>query len=156
MAREAQAGAPHGGRGAARGHQSGSSFTIDDNAFTVPSTTPGRSYTATVSVKAATTASVGKTVQLKLRERAAGGTVVADVSSPSDAHDLLEAAPRDAHDDDLGREPRVRVSHGRAVSGTAMFVDAFGLTAGAGTPPPNQAPTASFTVSPSSPRPASR
>ncbi len=157
VAREAQAGAPHGGFVARVSRQSGSSFTIDDNAFTVPSTTPGRSYTGTVWVKAATTASVGKTVQLKLRERAAGGSVVADVGSPSTTlttawKQLLVTRTTTTSGGSLG----VRVSHGGAVAGTAMFVDAFGLTADAGTPPPNQPPTAAFTVSPPRPRPASR
>jgi PKD repeat protein len=153
LAREAQAAAPHGGFVARVTRTSGSSFAIDDNAFSVPSTTPGRLYTATVWVKAATSASVGDTVRLRLRERTSGGTQVADVASPSTSlttswKQLLVTRTTSTTGGTLG----VRVVHSNAGSGTAMFVDAFSLTADAGTPPPNQAPTASFTVSPSSPQ----
>jgi PKD repeat protein len=153
LAREAQAGAPHGGFVVRVTRTSGTSFAIDDNAVNVPNTTPGRLYTATVSVKAATSASVGDTVRLRLRERTSGGTQVADVASPSTTlttawKQLLVTRTTSTTGGNLG----VRVVHSNAGSGTAMFADAFSLTADAGTPPPNQPPTAAFTVSPASPQ----
>ena len=152
LAREAQTGAPHGGFVARVTRTSGTSFAIDDNAVNVPNTTPGRLYTATVSVKAATTASVGDTVRLRLRERTSGGTQVADVASPSTTlttswKQLLVTRTTSTTGGNLG----VRVVHSNAGSGTAMFVNAFSLTADAGTPT-NQPPTAAFTVSPASPQ----
>ena len=81
LVREAQAGAPAGGYVAKVTRSSGTSFTIDDGARAVPSLVAGTTYTAEVWVKAASASSVGKPIQIKLRERTAAGTVVADVGS---------------------------------------------------------------------------
>lgn len=153
LTREAQAGAPHGGFVARVARQTGTFFTIDDGGANVTSTAPGRAFTASAWVKAATAASQGKPVQLKLRERAAGGSIVADVGSPSvnlttSWQKLVVTRTTTTSGGSLG----VRVSHTGAVAGSAMYVDAFLLTEGAGTPPPNAAPTASFTVAPAAPQ----
>ncbi len=60
LARVALGGAPDGGFVAQVTRTSGTSFTIDDSAFTVPSTVAGRAYTATAWVKAGSSQSVGK------------------------------------------------------------------------------------------------
>jgi hypothetical protein len=106
----------------------GTSFTIDDSAFTVSSTVPGRAYTATAWVKAGSAQSVGASVQLKLRERAAGGSQVADVGSPSVTltnswQKLTVSRTTTSSGGTLG----VRVSHGGAVSGSVLHADSFAL-----------------------------
>ena len=63
LARVALGGAPDGGFVAQVTRTSGTSFTIDDSAFTVTSTVPGRAYTATAWVKAGSSQSVGASVQ---------------------------------------------------------------------------------------------
>ncbi len=153
VARVAQAGAPDGGYVAQVTRSSGTSFTIDDGAGSVPSTTAGRDYTATAWVKAAGSASVGKSVTLRARERAAGGSQVADVGSPAVTlsntwQKLLVTRTTTTTGGTLG----LRISFGGAVAGSSMYADAFALTSGAGTPTPNQAPTAAFAVSPGSPQ----
>ena len=127
LAREAQAGAPDGGSVARVTRTGGTYFTIDagDNVASTAATT----YTATVWVKAATASSVGKPIQIKLRERNAAGTVVADVSSPavtlSNSWQKLTVQRTTAAGNRLG----VRASHQSAVSGNAFFADAFTLVA---------------------------
>ena len=78
LTRETQVGAPHGGAVARVAWTSGTYFTIDggDNV----TSTAAATYTATAWVKAATASSIGKPIQIKLRERTQGGTV-ADVGS---------------------------------------------------------------------------
>jgi PKD repeat protein len=152
VVREAQTGAPDGGFVARVTRLSGTFFTLDDGGGSLRSTTPGVLYTATAWVRAASAASVGKPVTLKLRERTSGGAVAADVASPavtlSNAwQKLLVTRTTTTTGGSLG----VRVSHEGAVAGSAMFADAFALTGGSGTPPANQPPTASFSVAPASP-----
>ena len=154
LAREAQSGAPHGGFVAKVTRSSGTYFTIDDGARAVPSTTAGAAYDAEAWVKAAVASSVGKPIQLKLRERTSAGATVADVSSPavtlSNAWQKVAVSlTTTTNGGNLG----VRVSQQGAVAGNAFWVDAV-LLGGAGEPPPpppNQTPTASFTVAPSAP-----
>ncbi len=81
LSREAMAGAPHGSYVAKVTRVSGSSFSIDDNTESVSSTVGGRTYAATVYVKAGNAASVGKPLVAKLRERSPSGSVV-QTSSP--------------------------------------------------------------------------
>ncbi len=54
----------------------GSGFSIQGNPATVPSATAGNSYTATGYVAASAQSSVGKTIQLVLREEDSGGNIV--------------------------------------------------------------------------------
>jgi PKD repeat protein len=125
LAREAQAGAPDGGFVAKVTRSSGTFFTIDDGARAVPSTTAGTSYTAEAWVKAAVASSVGKGVQLKLRERTAAGAQVADVSSPtvvlSNAWQKLTLTYVTTT---TGGNLGVRVSHQAAATGNAFYIDA--------------------------------
>ena len=81
LTREAQAGAPAGSFVAKVTRSTGTSFTIDDGAAAVPSLVAGTTYTAEAWVKAAVASSVGKPIQIKLREKTSAGAVVADVGS---------------------------------------------------------------------------
>jgi len=151
--REVQSGAPDGVGVAKVTWLSGTYFTLDEGGGSLTSTTPGVLYTATAWVKAAAAASVGKTVQLKLRERTAAGATAADVASPvvtlsNSWQKLLVTRTTTTSGGNLG----VRVTHDAATAGTAMYLDAFSLTGGTGTPPSNLPPTAAFTVAPSSPQ----
>lgn len=153
LTREAQAGAPHGATVARVARQTGTFFTIDDGGANVTSTAPGRAFTASAWVKAATAASQGKPVQLKLRERAPGGAIVADVGSPSvNLTSAWQKLVVTRTTTTTGGTLGVRISHSGAVAGSAMYADAFLLSEGAGTPPPNAAPTAAFTVAPAAPQ----
>ena len=155
MAREAQAGAPDGGFVARVTRSTGTSFTIDGGRNVA--TTAATTYTASAWVRAASASSVGKPIQIKLRERNAAGTVIADVGSVnvalSNTWQKLTVTRATAAGDNLG----VRLSHASAVTGDAFFADAFSLTAGGSDPPPpppppvNQPPVAAFTVAPASP-----
>ena len=152
LLREAQAGAPNGGYVARVTRSSGTYFTIDGGNNVSP-TVAGATYTATAWVKAASASSVGKPIQIKLRERTTSGTVVADVGSANvlltNAWQQLTVTRTTAAGNQLG----VRLSHGSAVTGNAFFADAFALSTGAAPPPPpNQAPTAAFTVAPAAPQ----
>ena len=154
LAREAQAGAPAGSYVAKVTRSTGTSFTIDDGARAVPNTTAGISYTAEAWVKAASASSVGKPIQIKLRERTSAGTVVADVGSANIP--LTNAWQRitvSLVTTTTGGNLGVRVSHGGAVAGDAFYVDALVLGGGGDPPPPppNQAPTASFSQTPAAP-----
>jgi PKD repeat protein len=126
LTREAQVGAPHGGAVARVGWTSGTYFTIDggDNV----TSTAAATYTATAWVKAATASSIGKPIQIKLRERTSGGTVVADVATPavnlSSSWQQLTVQRTTAAGNRLG----VRLSHTSAVAGNAFYADAFTLT----------------------------
>jgi hypothetical protein len=129
LAREAQAGAPHGAQVARATRSSGTYFTIDGG-NNVASTTAGATYTATGWVKAASASSVGKPIQIKLRERTPAGTVVADVGSANvaltNSWQQLTVTRTTAGGNRLG----VRISHGSAVTGNAVFADNFTLTSG--------------------------
>ena len=154
LAREAQAGAPAGGFVVKVTRSGGTSFTIDDGARAVPNLVAGTTYSAEVWVRAAAASSVGKPIQIKLRERTAAGTVVADVGSPSVAlttswQKLTLSRTVVTAGGSLG----LRVSHGGAVSGNAFYADAALLGAQSTGPPPNQAPTAAFTSTPAAPIP---
>ncbi len=132
LVREAQAGAPAGGYVAKVTRSSGTSFTIDDGARAVPSLVAGTTYTAEIWVKAASASSVGKPIQIKLRERTASGTVVADVGSPNVAltnswQKLTLTRTVVTAGGNLG----LRVSHGSAVAGDAFYADAALLRTGA-------------------------
>ena len=125
LAREVLAGAPDGGVVARVTRSSGTYFTIDagDNV----ASTAAATYRATAWVKAASASSVGKPIQIKLRERNAGGTVIADVSSPavnlSNSWQQLTVQRTTAAGNRLG----VRLSHQSAVAGDAFHADAFTL-----------------------------
>ena len=125
LAREVLAGAPDGSAVARVTRSSGTYFTIDagDNVASTAAVT----YRATAWVKAASASSVGKPIQIKLRERNAGGTVIADVSSPavnlSNSWQQLTVQRTTAAGNRLG----VRLSHQSAVAGDAFHADAFTL-----------------------------
>ena len=155
LLREAQSGAPDGSYVAKVTRSSGTAFTIDDGARAVPSTTAGTSYVAEAWVKAATASSVGKPIQIMLRERTSAGTVVADVGSPKVAltnawQQLTVSRVTTTTGGSLG----VRVNHGSAATGNAFWVDAVLLSGGGEAPPPpaNQDPLASFGQAPASPQ----
>ncbi len=136
--REVQSGAPDGVAVAKVSWLSGTYFTLDEGGSSLTSTTPGVLYTATAWVKAASATSVGKTVQLKLRERTSAGATAADVASPTVTlstawQKMIVTRTTTTTGGSLG----VRVSHDGAVAGTAMYLDAFTLTGGTGTPPSN-------------------
>ena len=126
LAREAQSGAPAGAWVAKVTRSSGTSFTIDDGGRVVPSTTAGVSYQAEAWVKATVASSVGKPIQIKLRERTATGTVVADLSSPASV--LLSSSWQKISiglvTTTNGGDVGVRISQSGAVAGSAFYVDA--------------------------------
>ncbi|MFN8108665.1 MAG: DUF6605 domain-containing protein [Thermoleophilia bacterium] len=131
LTRVAQTGAPDGAYVARAALASGASYTIDDGASNIRTVTVGATYTATAWVKAATTSAVGKPVNLKLRERTSGGTVVADVSGPTltlsnSWQQLTVTRVATTAGANLG----VRVSQSGATSGDAIFADAFRVTQG--------------------------
>ena len=98
LAREAQAGAPNGAYVARVTRSSGTYFTIDGGP-TSARPSAGTTYTATAWVKAASASSVGKPIQIKLRERTASGTVGRRRRlGQRAAHQRLAAADRHAHD----------------------------------------------------------
>ena len=153
VVREVQAGAPDGAAVARVTWLSGTYFTLDDGGGSLRATAPGVLYTATAWVRAASAASVGKPVRLKLRERTAAGATAADVSSPAVTltnawQKLVVTETTTTTGGNLG----VRVSHEGAAAGAAMYVDAFTLTGGTGTPPANQPPAAAFSVAPPAPQ----
>jgi PKD repeat protein len=126
VVREAQVGAPDGGAVARVARTSGVYFTIDagDNV----ASTAAATYTATAWVKAATASSIGKPIQIKLRERTPAGTTVADAGSAavslSSSWQQLTVQRTTAAGNRLG----VRLSHTSAVTGNAFYADAFTLT----------------------------
>jgi hypothetical protein len=126
VVREVQAGAPDGGAVARVARTSGVYFTIDagDNV----ASTAAATYTATAWVKAATASSIGKPIQIKLRERTPAGTTVADAGSAavslSSSWQQLTVQRTTAAGNRLG----VRLSHSSAVTGNAFYADAFTLT----------------------------
>jgi len=125
LLREAQSGAPDGSYVAKVTRSSGTAFTIDDGARAVTSTRAGTSYVAEAWVRAATASSVGKPVQILLRERTSTGTAVADVGSPNVA--LTNAWQRITVSriaTTTGGNLGVRVNQGSAVTGNAFWVDA--------------------------------
>ena len=128
MAREAQAGAPDGGFVARVTRSTGTSFTIDGGRNVA--TTAATTYTASAWVRAASASSVGKPIQIKLRERNTAGTVIADVGSAnvalSNTWQKVTVTRATAAGNNLG----VRLSHASAVTGDAFFADGFVLTAG--------------------------
>ncbi len=151
LTREAQVGAPHGGAVARVAWTSGTYFTIDGGNNVT--STAAATYTATAWVKAATASSIGKPIQIKLRERTPAGATVADVGSVSvsltTSWQQLTVQRTTAAGNRLG----VRLSHTSAVSGNAIYADAFTLsTGGPEPPPPNSPPTAAFTFLPASPQ----
>ncbi len=130
LARVAQSGAPAGQYVGRVTRTTGTSFTLDDSAFTVTSTAIGRTYTATAWVKAGSTASVGKPIQLKLRERTAAGVQVADVGSPEIAlttawQKLTVSRTATSAGGTLG----LRASHGSAVAGSILDADNISIVA---------------------------
>jgi PKD repeat protein len=132
LAREAQAGAPDGAYVVKVTRSSGSSFTIDDGARAVKNLVAGTTYSAEVWVKAASASAVGKPIQIKLRERTASGSVVADVGSANIAlttswQKLSVSRTVVTAGGDLG----LRVSQSGAVAGDAFYADAAVLRTGA-------------------------
>ena len=129
LLREAQAGAPHGGFVAKVTRSSGTYFTIDDGAAAVPATTAGAAYRAEAWVKAAVASSVGKPIQIKLRERNSAGAVVADVSSPAvNLTTSWQKVTVTITTATTGGNLGVRLSQQSAVAGNAFWVDAAVLT----------------------------
>jgi hypothetical protein len=128
LVREAQAGAPNGAYVARVTRSSGTYFTIDGGNNISP--TLATTYTATAWVRAASASSVGKPIQIKLRERTASGAAVADVGSANvlltNAWQQLTVTRTTAAGNQLG----VRLSHGSATTGDAFFADAFAITRG--------------------------
>jgi PKD repeat protein len=126
VVREVQAGAPDGGAVARVARTSGAYFTIDagDNV----ASTAAATYTATAWVKAATASSIGKPIQIKLRERTPAGATVADVGSAavslSSSWQQITVQRATAAGNRLG----VRLSHTSAVATNAFYADAFTLT----------------------------
>ncbi len=130
LARASATGAPDGQYVARVTRTSGTSFTLDDSASTVTATVAGRTYTAAAWVRAGSTASVGKAVQLKLRERTSDGAQVADVGSPTVAlttawQRLTVSRTASSAGGNLG----VRVSHNAAAAGSVLEADGFVLAA---------------------------
>lgn len=72
LARTTRSDAPHGGAVVKVSRTSGSAFSVDDAPDTVSSAVAGTRYVARVSVAAASKASIGRPVQLVIRERASG------------------------------------------------------------------------------------
>ena len=138
LVREAQAGAPNGAYVARVTRSSGTYFTIDGGNNVSP--TLATTYTATAWVRAASASSVGKPIQIKLRERTASGAAVADVGSANvlltNAWQQLTVTRTTAAGNQLG----VRLSHGSATTGDAFFADAFALSTGTAPPPPPTRP----------------
>ena len=118
-------GAPDGSAIVRVTRSSGTYFTIDggDN---VTSTVPA-TYTASAWVKAASSSSVGKPIQIRLRERNTAGVTIADASSPvltlTNSWQQITVQPTTA-----GGNLGVRLSHGAAVAGSVLDADAFTLT----------------------------
>ena len=151
VVREVQAGAPDGGAVARVARTSGAYFTIDagDNI----TSTAAATYTATAWVKAATASSIGKPIQIKLRERTSGGTVVADVGSTAVALSSSWQQVTVQRTTAAGNRLGVRLSHTSAVATDAFHTDMVRLSTGSEPPPPpNAAPTAAFTFAPASPQ----
>ena len=131
LTREAQAGAPAGSFVAKVTRSTGTSFTIDDGAAAVPSLVAGTTYTAEAWVKAAVASSVGKPIQIKLREKTSAGAVVADVGSA--AVNLTTAWQKITISRTVvtaGGNLGVRISQANAVAGDAFYVDAIVLRTG--------------------------
>lgn len=126
LARETLSGAPDGGAVVRVTRTSGTYFTIDagDNVTSTDATT----YTATAWVRASAPSSVGKPIQIKLRERSPVGTVVADVGSASVALSSTWQQLTVQRTTAAGNRLGVRLSHQAAVSGNAFHADAFTLT----------------------------
>ena len=128
LLREAQPGAPAGGFVAKVTRSSGTSFTIDDNARAVPSTTAGRGYLAEAWVRAANASSVGKPISIKLRERTSAGGVVADLSSPSvTLSTAWQKVTVTLTTTTTGGNLGLRISQGGAAAGNAFWIDAAAL-----------------------------
>jgi len=97
----------------------------------VPSLTAGTTYTGEAWVKAAIASSVGKPIQIKLREKTAAGAVVADVGSPdlilSNAWQKITVSRTVVT---AGGNLGVRISQSGAVAGNAFYIDAIVLRTG--------------------------
>jgi hypothetical protein len=126
LTREAPvSGAPDGSAIVRVTRSSGTYFTIDggDN---VTSTVPA-TYTARAWVKAASSSSVGKPIQIRLRERNTAGVTIADASSPvlalTNSWQQITVQRTTAAGNRLG----VRLSHTSAVTGDAFHADAVSL-----------------------------
>jgi hypothetical protein len=130
-----QPAAPAGGRRPGRrlggeGHRTaGTAFTIDDSPTTVTSALGGATYVGSAFVKAASPSSVGKPVELFLRERTAAGAVVRNVAGPTvtltNAFQRVtsQLVPRAA-----GNQIEIYVGAKLAVAGDAFLLD--GVTLG--------------------------
>ena len=146
-----RAGAPAGSFVARVTRTGGTYFTLDGG-NNVASTGAGTTYTATAWVKAASASSVGKPIQIKLRERTPANVVVADVGSTSVALTSSWQQLTVTRTTAAGNRLGVRLSQSGAVAADAFYADSFRLTAGSGEPPGNDPPTAAFTVAPGSPQ----
>ena len=96
-------------------------------------TTAATTYTASAWVRAASASSVGKPIQIKLRERNAAGTVIADVGSAnvalSNTWQKLTVTRATAAGNNLGVRPSRRVGGDRLY---AFFADGLRPHGGVG------------------------
>ncbi|WP_217914881.1 PKD domain-containing protein [Miltoncostaea marina] len=156
LSRVALADAPEGSYVARVARTTGTSFTIDDEPTTIGSATKGAEYTGRAYVKAAATASVGKQVKIYMRERSASGAVLRTVAGPAvTLGNGFIPVTASLTASASGNQIELYVAHTGAVTGSAFYMDAVRLGAGAGTTPPpppslppaNVAPTAAFSAS---------
>src|SRR5262249_46956884 len=125
---------------------------LDANPDPVTSAPAGAPYTATASVKAATPATVGKQIYVRIVERTQSGTSVNLWSGMVAAGNAFTPASVTSGPIAAGNHVEVRVGQGGSASGQGFYVDRITLTQAAAGPPPNQAPSASFTQAPASPQ----
>ncbi|RJK92926.1 hypothetical protein [Vallicoccus soli] len=131
LTRVTRAGAPDGAAVVRASRGSGTVFSVSDTrqgaAPTVSATTRGATYVASAHVAAATSASVGRTATLILRERTPAGSLVKETKVPvkltTGWQRLAVAAQATATGNDLG----VRVEQSGAAAGHAFFADAISL-----------------------------
>jgi hypothetical protein len=121
------AGAPDGASVARVAWASGTAFSLSDEQGgakpTVAATAAGTTYVASAYVKAATSSSIGKTVQILLRERTSSGAVVRETSAAAKLTGsfarIAVSAPAAAAGDTLG----VRLVQSSAAAGDAFAAD---------------------------------
>ncbi|MFB3903518.1 MAG: carbohydrate binding domain-containing protein [Acidobacteriota bacterium] len=142
LSRVSLTGAPDGNYVAKVTRSTGTTFTIDDNPATVASTIAGQKHWASVWVRAASTSSQGKTVNLKLREINSPGGLVKETTSPGVAlTNTFQQLFVTVTVVGSGNTLDMRVSQGGAVSGDAFYADLFELVPA---PTNNVVPNPSF------------
>ncbi len=117
-------------------------FTLNPPAASAVSTVAGTTYAAEAWVRAASPSSLGRPIQLKLRERTPAGTVVADAASPvSSLAGTWQRIAVTRTAAGTGNALDLRVSQSDAGPGDAFLVDAARLTASGPAPAPAPVPT---------------